>query len=324
MGGNEEHIGPGDLYPDWMRNDRESLWNNAMNLQTPQYYGGQLIADQNPALQGSLAGMYNYGQPGGMGYDAAQQMYGAGSAGLGAMQGGMDYLQGMNQRGPNTFQYDQGLYDQTMANQMGGYQGMFDHGAQQIQQGFDFNQLPGLQMQNAMTGGGGNTKFGQAGTLGQAMANQNIAGFGADLWGQANQMANQNAFGAGSQNLGSANAFDNSMLNQYGQYAQLGGNQMGQAYDMGTGNLGLGLRAGQYDQDYAQSLIDAQMKKHNFEQQAPWIDQNQRLAMMKQFEMGAMPQTQGASAWETGLQGLQSGLGVYDMGKEQGWWGTTA
>ena len=56
----------------------------------------------------------------------------------------------------------------------------------------------------------------------------------------------------------------------------------------------------------------------------PWIDQNQRLAMMKQFEMGAMPQTQGASAWETGLEGLKAGLGVYDMGKEQSWWGTTA
>jgi hypothetical protein len=199
---------------------------------------------------------------------------------------------------------------------------MFSQGAQNIQQGFDWNMLPGLNMANALGGGGANTKFGQAGALGQSQANRNITQFGSDLWGQANQMANQNAYGAGTQNLGSANAFDQNMLNQYGQFAQLGGNQMGQAYDMGTGNLGLGLRAGQMDQGYQQSLIDSQMKKHNFEQQAPWIDQNQRLAMMKNFEMGTMPQTQGMSGWEGALQGAESGLGVYDMGKEQGWWGT--
>lgn len=316
----ENHVGTDELYPDWMQGDVRNLAQNIPNLQTPQYYQGNQVAGLNPITQGSQWRMVGYGAPGGRGYEASEGLFDSGAAGLTAMQGGLNYLDQMNQRGPNTYQYDQGLYDQTMGNMMGGYQNMFDQGAQQIQQNFDWNQLPGLNMQNALAGGGGNTKFGQQGTLGQAMANQNIQQFGTNLWGQANQMANANAFNAGSQNLAGANAFDSNMLNQYGNFAQLGGNQLGQAYDMGTGNIGLSLNAGDIQQRYDQSLIDADMAKWNFEQQAPWLDQQQRQNLTQSWvNPGAIQY--GNSPFQNLLNVGQATAGIYSGGQNAGFWG---
>ena len=315
------HTGTDELFPDFMQGDVQNLMTGIADLQTPQYYQGQLVADQNPWLRNSLQNMYQFGAPGGAGGQMAGTMQGYGDKALQqGMWGGIDYLGDMRERGPNEFQYDQNLYDQTMANSMGGYQGMFDHGAQQIQQGFDWNQLPGLNMQNAMMGGGGNTKFGQQGALGQAMANQNIAGFGADLWGQANQMANTNAFGAGTQNLGSANLFDQSMMNNYGRMAQMGGNMLSDAYDMGTGNIGMQNQAGQQQNQYAQSLIDAQMDKWNFNQQAPWADLQMRNQLAQSWmNPGAIQY--GNSPFQNILAGAQTALGGYQAGQDAGWWG---
>lgn len=316
----ENHVGTDELYPDWMQGDVRNLGENIANLQTPEYFPGAQVANLNPAMIHNLNRMYDFGQQGGVGHGMVNTLMGGGTLGAQAMGKGINYLDQMNQRGPNEFQYDQGLYDQTMANQMGGYQGMFDHGAQQLQQGFDWNQLPGLQMQNAMTGGGGNTKFGQAGALGQAMTNQNIAGFGADLWGQANQMANQNAFGAGAQNLSSANLFDQSMANQYGNYAQLGGNQLGQAYDMATGNIGLGLEAGKMRRGYNQDLLNAQKAKWDYNQQAPWIDQMQRQNLTQSWiNPGAIQY--GNSPFQNILNVGQAATGLYSGGQGAGWWG---
>ena len=310
-GGDTPSVHPMDNIPDFLQQDYMNIAGGVADLQTPEYYQDQLVASQNPWMQNSLQAMGGFGQEGGQGYDMANAMYGAGQQGLGAIGQGMDYMQGMQDRGANQFQYDQGMYDQTMGNMMPGVQNQFDMGSLQMQQNFDWNQLPGMNMQNAMTGGQGSTKFGQTGALGQAMTNQNIANFGNNLWQGANQMANQNAYGSGMANLGSANSFDNSMMSNYGQYGQLGANMMGQGYDMSTNNMGLGLKAGQMQQGYDQSLIDADMKKWNFEQQAPWIATQAKLDMLPS-PGGAQAGQPGMSPWEGAMQGAQAGLGLYD------------
>ena len=315
----ENHVGTDELFPDWMQGDVKNLAQNIPNLQTPQYYQGQLIADMSPATQQALAQMNAYGTTGGGGDLMNMQMQ-AGEMGLGAMGSGLDLMQQLQNQGPNKFEYDQGLYEQTMGNQMGGYQGMFDHGAQQMQQNFDWNQLPGLNMANAMGGGGGNSKFGQAGALGQAMTNQNIAGFGADLWGQANQMANQNAYGAGSQNLNSANNLQGQLLSNYGNYAQLGQGAANSAYDMGKSNIGMGMAGGNFQDAYNQSLINADMDKWNFEQSAPWVAQQTRQNLTMPFANPGAYQY-GASPFQNAMSVAQAGLGLYSGGATAGWWG---
>ena len=313
-----EHIGTNELFPDFMNQDVQNLMNNIPNLQTPQYYQGQLISDMSPATQQALAQMTGFGA--GAGGDLMDMQLQGGQMGLDAMGSGLGYMDQLTNQGPNTFQYDQNLDDHTIANQMGGYQGMFDHGAQQIQQNFDWNQLPGLNMANAMGGGGGNTKFGQQGALGQAMANQNIAGFGADLWGQANQMANANAYGAGSQNLNAANALQGQLLSNYGNYAQLGSGMANNAYDMGKSNIGMQMQGGTFQDAYNQSLIDSQMDKWNFEQQAPWVAQGQLQNLTNQW-INPSAMQYGNSPFQNLLAVGQTAAGIASGGADAGWWG---
>jgi len=323
-GSNAEHIGSDELYADWMKDDIKNLQGNISNLQTPQYYQGQLIAGQNPMLQGSLQHMYNFGTPGGAGGQMSNNLWNRGAESLQyGQQGGIDYMNMMNASGPNTFQYDQGTYDQSFGNLSGGMQNAFDVNSQNIQQGFDYNFLPGLNMANALGGGGGNTKFGQAGALGQAQANQNIMGMGVDLYQQAAFGADRNAMGAGGQNLASANNFDQNMMNNYGRMAQQGGNWLGDAYDMGTGNIGLQNRAGMQQQGYDQSLIDAQMDKWNYEQQAPWLAQGQLQDFTNQW-INPNAMNYGNSPFQNALAVAQTAAGVAQAGGPEGagWWNT--
>ena len=232
-----------------------------------------------------------------------QQRAGA-DLGMDAMNAGMDYTSQLQHQGAPQFQYDQGLYDQTMANQMGGYQGMFDSGAQDIQRNFDWNMLPGINMGNALSQGQGATKVGQSTALGQAMTGKNIQDFGLGLWGQANQMANQNAYGAGTQNLNSQQNLNDQVLRNYGNYSQLGSGMGQNAFNMGRDALNMGAKAGTFQQAYDQSLIDADKAKWDFEQQAPWTAVGQKVNWVNQGRGGA-PSNTGASPWEGALNGAQ-------------------
>jgi hypothetical protein len=368
-------VRPMDSIPEFLRGQYESEMNGISDLRTPEYFQGQQIADQNPWLQNSLQGMAGFGQEGGMGFDAANSMMGQGNQMMGAgnqmmgqandlmgnygnvMDGlnkGEAYLQGQAEKGPNQFQYDQGLYDQTynntMGGMMGGLQDSFDNGAMALQQDFDWNQLPGFNMANAMNEGQGSTKFGQGGALMQAQTDKNKADFGNKLWMGANQnamgMANNNAYGAGTQNLNTANTFDqnqtNNMMSNFnnqssanmglgnagaGMWGQgvgaagQGANMLGQGYDMGQNNLGLGLQAGQLQQGYDQSLIGADKAKWDYEQQAPWIAKQQKLNMMPKAGGAQAAPAGGYSPWQGAMQGGMAGLGIYGAGKDAGMWG---
>lgn len=312
-GGGQEKIQPMEHIPEFLRDDYRNLAGQVQGLATPEYYQGQLVASQNPWMQNALQGMGDWG--GNMGGNMLQSMYGAGQQGLGAIGQGMNFMQQLQQQG-NPFQYDQGTYNQAFQNLTGGMQNAFDLGARQMQQNFDWNMLPGLNMAAALGGQQGSTKQFQQGALGQAMANQNIANFGSGLWQNAANQAHAAGMQGGMNNMQGNQA----MLNAYGQFGQLGNSIMNNAYNMGVGNLGLGLKAGQIQQGYDQSLIDAAMKKHNFEQQAPWTALQTQLSMLPgpgQVKAGVP----GMSPWEGAMNGAITGAGAYGAGVDAGWWG---
>lgn len=321
-GGGSEKIHPMEYVPEFLRQDYMDVAGGINNLVNPEYYGGDLVADQNQWLMDALSGAGGYGMPGGAGYDASNALYSAGYGALPAVQGGMDYLSSMAGRGPNTFEYDQGTYDQVMSNLTGGMQTAFDLGARDIQRGFDWDVLPGLNMENAMRGGQGSTKKYQAGALGQALADENIMKFGSGLWTNAANQANQAGYGAGIANLNTANAFDSGVLDAYGNYGRLGSDMISGGFDLGAKSLGMGLDAGKFQLGYDQSEIDALIKKHNFEQQAPWIATQTKMGMMPGpgNPVAGVP---GLTAWEGALQaGLPWIDDVISAGTDAGWWGS--
>jgi hypothetical protein len=165
-------------------------------------------------------------------------------------------------------------------------------------------------MAGALGGQNGSTKQYQQGALGQGLANQNIANMGSNLWMNAANQSNQNAMNAGSQNLGSANNFDQSLMSNYGNFGQLGANMLGDSYDMGRQNLGLQNEAGMFQQGYDQSQIQAQMAKHNFEQQSPWEALAQRNNLTQSWVNPNAIQY-GASPFDTALNVAEAGMGLY-------------
>lgn len=311
-GGGREKIQAMEAIPRALRGDYLGLAGQVNDLQTPEYYQGQLVADQNPWLSGALGGMGGWGS--GMGGDMMNAMYGGGMAGLGAMGSGMDYLNSL--AGGGGFQFDQGLYDDVMSKLAPGMQGAFDSGALNMQRGFDWDVLPGLNMSGALGGQQGSTKQYQQGALGQALADKNIADFGLGLWNNATGQALDAGMRGGLYDMQN----QQNILNSYGQFAGLGNNMMNQAYNMGVGNLGMGFDAGQYQLGYDQSLIDAEMDRWNYNQQAPWTALSTQLGMLP-GPGGVQPSVAGMSPFEGMMQGAMAGAGLYGAGQDMGWWG---
>jgi len=327
LGGGEEHIGPGDAVPKFMREPLGDLYWNVFDLQTPEYYGGQLIGDRTPGYENALAASYAYGAPGGAGYNIGSAFGQGGMPGISGVGQGMDYLQGMQQAGPRQFQFDQGTFDQTMSNLMPGVQGSFNAAMRDPTRQFTEQMLPGLELGAAM----GGTPWGSDIASNRAIAQRGFNDLAADtysgLYQNALNQAQQAGYGAGSMNLASGQGLDQNMLQGYGSFAGLGSDFLNRAYGIGQSNIGMGIGAGQQDLGYQQSIIDAERAKWDFNQNAPWIAQQQKMAMLPRFgnAMGTpLPPgfgTGGTSAFAGALQGMQSGLGIYGMGQDAGWWG---
>lgn len=299
-GGGSETIHAMDSIPRALREPWLDLAGGVFDLQTPEYFQGQLIADQNPWLQAALQGMGNYDP------SSAAALTEAGMGLLPQLQQG---AQMMNQfaMDPSAFRFDQGTYDQVYGNLMGGTQGVFDAGAGQINQNFNWNQMPGLNMAGAMAGGSGSTKLGQQNALTDSLRRQEVSQFGSGLFQNAANMATRAGMDAGTQNLG----FQQNLLDQFQQYGALGAGLIGQGFDMDRGILDMGMNAGQFQLGYDQSLIDAEMDRWNFEQMAPWTALQTQLGMLP-GPGGFSPGTPGMSPWEGALQGAQAGLGLWD------------
>jgi hypothetical protein len=98
------------------------------------------------------------------------------------------------------FEYDQGTYDQIMNNLGGLAQGAFDAYSDQTKTDSLFQNGAGVQMGQALLGGA-NTKTGQQSALLDAMTNQDIINYGAEMNRWAGGLANQGAMTSGQSTL---------------------------------------------------------------------------------------------------------------------------
>ena len=123
------------------------------------------------------------------------------SSGFSGGGGGGGYSS--NQVGPVDhlkFQYDQGVFDQSYNNLIGSAQGAFDSYSNKTKTDNLFQNLPGLKIGSQLLGGA-NTKVGQAGNLLDAMTNQQIMDYGAQMQQWASGTADANAMNAGANTL---------------------------------------------------------------------------------------------------------------------------
>jgi hypothetical protein len=240
-----------------------------------------------------------------MGHDIMANMYGLGMGGMNAFRDGMGVLNRMAQN-PNAMRYGQYIYDQTMSNLMPAAQNAFDVGARDIQQGYDYNVLPGLNMNAGLAGGYGGTKALQQSALGQAQTAQNIQELGADLFMNAANQSNQMAGRYGLANQAALGQQRRDMISGYGNMARLGTGFFEPAYQAGLGNFAAAMQAGDYGRAFQQELINAAQDRWNFNQMSPWWETENKLGMMTAQGLGM----QGGMSGSPFQSALSTGLGA--------------
>jgi len=143
-----------------------------------------------------LANAMNGGPSGGGGDGGSSMMsYGGGGGGGG---GG-----GTTLGGDLKFKYDQGTFDQSYNNLIGSAQGAFDSWSNKTKTNQLFQNAGGLKIGSQLLGGA-NTKVGQGASLLDAMTNQMITDYGAQMQQWASGTADANAMRAGQGNQNTA------------------------------------------------------------------------------------------------------------------------
>jgi len=313
-GGGQENIGPGDMIPKWAKNDWMRTGRNIKNLQDPTSYGGPWSAGLNPMLNQSWMGGMAFGQPGGYGANASNMAGLAGTQALGYGQGASQrYMNHMLWSGPQQYKYDQGTFNQVMGNLMPGMQGAYDAAMRDPIRQYSEQTIPGIN-QGAVASGQG---FGTRPQNQSAIAARGLADRGADtasgLWMNAANQANQAGYGAGGMNLQSGQALQSNLLNNYGNYAQIGGQLLNQGYNMGAQNLQMQNTIGGQRQAYEQQLFDRERERWNEQQTLPWTAQGNRQALYTQLSNGAPNQGGVNTGFSNAVNGAQLGLGLYNM-----------
>jgi hypothetical protein len=233
---------------------RESTANYG-NLTTPGAYGGDWQAGMNPMMSGSLDNMFNNTA----GNQYQQSMGGFGGDAMSAMSAQMADPN-------NAFQFNQGVYDQTMGNLMPAMQGTYDAATRDNNRDLNWNQLPGIDMAAAGSGLQGSTKQGQQSALASAMTGDRNADIGASIYQNATNQAQNAGMNAGSQNM----AAQQNLFNT-------GANSLNNAYSMNQGNLQNQYGAGQYQQGFDQQGADFNRQQWDTEQTNPWLYEGQRM-----------------------------------------------
>lgn len=223
-----------------------------------QAYGGPYAAQLNPMLQQYFNSAYGTGM--GM-LPGAQDMRTQG------MEGYTDYLGKMLNTGPRQFQYDQGLFDQTMQNIMPGLQSSAALQGKLSSRALDSNlgQLMGAAGTSGQFGTNLSSKLSQGAASATALSQEALQRNLQNLYMGGANMANRNAYGAGMANLGAAQGFDRSMLSGYGNMTNMGASAMKDA-------LGFMGAAGQGQQRYDQFATDMARKQFMDRQSIPLQD----------------------------------------------------
>jgi hypothetical protein len=179
---------------------------NAMNAMG---FNQAAVGGQLEGLAG-LQGMYGANALDGAGSWLMQELAsGAGNGPGGSPYGGNYNVTydgpGQDWQAPDSlkFQYDQGTFDQSYNNLIGSAQGAFDSYSNRTKTDNLFQNLPGLKIGSQLLGGA-NTKVGQGANLLDAMTNQQIMDYGAQMQQWASGTADSNAMQAGMGNLQSA------------------------------------------------------------------------------------------------------------------------
>lgn len=194
------------------------------------------------------------------------------------MQGYTDYLGKMLNTGPRQFQYDQGLFDQTMQNIMPGLQSSAALQGKLSSRALDSNlgQLMGAAGTTGQFGTNLSSKLSQGAASATALSQENLQRNLQNLYLGGANMANRNAYGAGMANLGAAQGFDRNMLTGYGNMTNMGASAMKDA-------LGFMQSAGQGQQRYDQFATDMARKQFMDRQSIPLQDAAARAQLGSQI-----------------------------------------
>lgn len=238
----------------------------AVGGQQFQGYYDPLVAGMNPYLSDTLTRMQDFGGAQGMGGQYASNMFNQGMGALGTGLGGYQgQLSALQNRGPNQFRFDQGTYQQIMDNAMPGLRSAVDAQGKISSMGLQSN-LGQLVSQAGATGGslGSNplSKLGQGSAALVAQNRLNDQNFAAGLYNTANAAATQAGMRAGGANMDALNQNDVNLLSGYGRLAGMGQGLARAGYGAGQSNLGMGLKAGQIQRGYDQSLLDAEFGRY--------------------------------------------------------------
>ena len=320
--------------------------------------GADQVAMMNAAGLGQMdvaGALANYGSAGleGAGGFLLDQMDAAnGGGGYSTLFGGGGGGGGGNFGSDLKFQYDQDVFDQSYNNLIGSAQGAFDSYSNQTKTNSLFQNLPSLKIGSQLIGGG-NTKVGQGASLLDAMTNQMITDYGAQMQQWASGTADKNAMGAGqgtlqaqtsnvNQKIAAAasranaataaaasryNALLGAASNMYGQSAGMldsAGTQYGNAgvtfnnaNNAGIDNIATSMGAGDYIYNYDQAAIDRFNKGNIFNMSPPG---NMNLAALQAANgvSGGSTVTETPSLLAQLGGGAQIGMGIYDWWQNRG------
>jgi hypothetical protein len=154
-------------------------------------YGDMALSGAGGWIMNELMANMSDAKKGGGG---SSMMMGGGGGGGGGFGGG-----GTTLGGDLKFKYDQGTFDQSYNNLIGSAQGAFDSWSNKTKTNNLFENLPGLKIGSQMLGGA-NTKVGQNASLLDALTNQQITDYGAQMQQWASGTADANAMRAGQGN----------------------------------------------------------------------------------------------------------------------------
>lgn len=248
LGGSSSKTSTEVNFPPWLENYMTQTGNTLMNSPVPQINPDNVTASLNPWIMDSLGQAAMYAQGAGQDQVNLMNLMGANQAAVGNQLEGLAGLQGqyganaldgagswlMNELangaggGPGQgnyngnfgvnfdpdaikFKYDQDTFDQSYNNLIGSAQGAFDSWSNKTKTNNLFQNLPGLKIGSQLLGGA-NTKVGQGASLLDALTNQQIMDYGAQMQQWASGTADANAMNAGLGNLQSATSRSNAAL----------------------------------------------------------------------------------------------------------------
>lgn len=214
-----------------------------------------MVADLTPDQITALEQMGGFGE--GVGGDILRGQLGQSGLGLAGLGSGMGYANQLRQSGGPQFQYDQDVFDTTMRNLMPGVAGSYLDQTRDIVRGLNEQVLPGINMDAMATGNVAGSRAGLAEGIATRGAADRMGDIESQLMQNALNQGQKAAYGAGAENLGANLGTQGDIFGGYGSAAQYGLPGFQQAYKAGLGNIGLGMEAGNFQQQFNQLGLDA-------------------------------------------------------------------